>query len=220
MKLPLSTSTALALLSAFTAHAADTSFNTEQAFIAAAGATVIESFETLAGRGRTMAPVVTPHFTVSTGNAPIGVQTAANAPSPGYGSAAVDGSHYLSVYLANAAPGSLSFTLATPSTSFGLYLTDLGEVAGEVRLQTNAGAFSGGVLVAQFPPLVGEGQRLFFGFTQDVAFTQVTLTVTGLDEAYGLDKVYVSAVPEPAAAWLMLAGLGVAGIAARSRRAR
>jgi hypothetical protein len=218
MKLPFFT--AVALLNAATAQAVDASYNTEQAFVSAASATVIESFETLAGRGRTMAPVVTANFTVSTENAPIGVQTAANAPSPGYGSAAVDGRQYLSIYLADVAPGSISFTLAAPSTSFGLYLTDLGEVAGEVRLQTNAGAFSGGVLVAQFPPLVGEGQRLFFGFTQNVAFTQVTLTVTGLDEAYGLDKVYVSAVPEPAAAGLMLAGLGVAGIAARSRRAR
>ncbi|MFG6440548.1 PEP-CTERM sorting domain-containing protein [Pelomonas margarita] len=220
MKLPLSTSTALALLSAGAAHAADASFSTEQAFVAAAGATVIESFETLAGRDRTLAPIVTSTFTLSTAAAPMGIQTSANAPSDGFGAAAVDGSQYVSIYLQNLAPGSISFTLAAPSTSFGLYLSDLGETSGQIRVQTNNGVFASGLVVATFPPTVSNGQQRFVGVTQNQAFTQVTLTVTGVDEAYGLDKVYVSAVPEPAAAWLMLAGLGVAGIAARSRRAR
>ncbi len=217
MKLP--SLAALFLLATTAAQAADSSFSTEQAFVAAAGATTLESFETLAGRARTTAPIVTSTFTLSTAAAPMGIQTSANAPSDGFGAAAVDGSRYVSIYLPNAAPGSVTFTLTAPSTSFGLYLTDLGEVNGQIRVQTNAGAFASGLVVAEFPPTVGNGQQRFVGFTQDQAFTQVTLTVTGLDEAYGLDKVYVSAVPEPAVAWLMLAGLGVAGIAARARRA-
>ena len=126
------------------------------------------------------------------------------------------GSHYVSVYLPGLPQGSIRFDLAAPSTSFGLYLTDAGEADGQIIFRTNAGAFAGDLIVGVHPPLLANGNVRFVGFTQNQAFTQVTLTVTGVDDAYGLDGVYVSAVPEPASALLM--GLGLAAFRARRRR--
>jgi hypothetical protein len=210
--------TALALLGATAAHAADSAFHDEAAFLLGAGSVAFESFETLAARSRSLDPIVTARFTIRTGGAPIGVQSGADTPDPGFGAAAVDGSHYVSVYLPGQPQGSIRFDLAAPSRAFGLYLADAGEAAGQITFQTNAGAFTTTLVVGEAPPLLPNGNVRFIGFTQDQAFTQVTLTVTGLDDAYGVDKVYVSAVPEPASAALL--GLGLAGIAARRSRRR
>lgn len=208
---------ALALLGATAVHAADAGFTSEGAFIAAAGATSFESFEQLPTGERALSPITTPLFTISTVSTPIGVlQTGVNSPVDGYGSTATDGIHYVSAYLPNVSQGTLTFTLAAPSKAFGLYLTDIGETDGQIILRTNTGAFSSDLIVGSHPPLLPDGNVRFVGFTQDVAFTQVTLTVTGLDEAYGLDKVHVSAVPEPASVLLM--GLGLAGVLASRRK--
>lgn len=60
----------------------------------------------------------------------------------------------------------------------------------------------------------------FYGFVQDQPFLRVFLTVTGNDEANGLDKIYViagvTAVPEPATVLPMALGLSV--LAAVRRR--
>lgn len=51
--------------------------------------------------------------------------------------------------------------------------------------------------------------------------TDVTLKVefhAGVTEVVGIDNVAVAAVPEAGAAWAMLAGLGLLGVVARSRR--
>lgn len=207
---------AFALLGATAAHAADGTYADLTSFLAAAGGTSFESFESLPGRSRSLAPISTALLTVSTTSAPIGVQTGADTPDPGYGSHAVDGNHYVSVYLPNVPQGSIRINFAAPTTAFGLYLTDIGETSGQIVLSSNVGAFSGGISVeGDSRP---DGNTRFLAFTQSQAFTQVTLTVTGVDEAYGLDKVYVSAVPEPASAALF--GLGLAGLWAAVRRRR
>lgn len=207
---------ALALLGAATAQAADNSFDDVTSFLAGAGSTARESFETQPGRPRTLDPISTPLFTIGTTTTPIGVQTGPDAPDAGFGAHAVgDGSRYLSVYLAGQPQGPITFQLAAPATAFGLYLVDVGETSGQIIFKTNAGAFSGTGLSVEATPQANGGVR-FLGFTQTQAFTQVTLTVTGIDEAYGVDQVYVSAVPEPTSALLM--SLGLAGLLAARRR--
>lgn len=212
---------ALALLGATAAHgahSADASYQDAASFLAAAGGTTVEGFETTPARLRSLDALVTPLLTIATTAAPIGVQTGPDAPAAGYGAAAVDGSHYVSVYLPDLPQGTIRFDLARPSTAFGLYLTDVGETDGQILLRTNAGAFSSDLVVGAHPPLLPNGNLRFVGLTQAQPFTQVFLTVQGLDEAYGLDAVHVSAVPEPMSATLF--GLGLAGLAAMTARRR
>jgi hypothetical protein len=205
------------------AQAADATYNDEAAFVAAIqggpGVPIIEGFESLEPRLRSLQPLSSPWFTLSSETTPMGVQDGSNSPEDGYGSYATEGTQYLSVYRTGGLPqGTLQFDMNTPGHLFGFSITDVGEVEGTVHLRTDSGAYAGGVDVAVFPPVFGNGQQFFFGLTQDTPFTQVWLTVNGVDEAYGLDKLYVTLtpVPEPAAAWLLLAG--GAALALRRRR--
>jgi hypothetical protein len=198
------------------ALAADSVFTNEGSFAAAAGAAAIESFETTAPRLRSTAPLVTSRFTLTGGATPIGVQSGVDNPEPAFGASATDGLRFVSVYLPNQPQGTLVFDLLTPAKAFGFNITDVGEASGVVTLRTDAGAYAAGINVGTYPPTFGNGNVQFFGLTQDVAFTRVFLTVTGLDDAYGLDKIYITAVPEPTTALLM--GLGAAALWMRRRR--
>lgn len=218
---------ALAVVAGFagSSAAADATFTSESAFAAAASGSSIESFESLAGRSRVLLPVAAPLFTVTPLTAPLGVQTAPDSPDSGFGAAATDGTHYLSVYLPGAAQGTLQFDLPVGTTAFGLNIMDVGETAGTVSMRTNTGAFSADTVLLSFPPLQGSGVVQFVGLSQTVPFTQVFITVSGVDEAYGIDKAYVQAVPEPATAALMFVGLAGfsawrwrSGSGARARR--
>lgn len=67
----------------------------------------------------------------------------------------------------------------------------------------------------------------FFGFISTDAFTSVLLTggvSSGVAETYNVDNVQfgstTAAIPEPASVALMLAGLGLVGVAARRRAAK
>jgi len=203
------------------AAAADATYGSEASFVAAVAGATIESFETLAARMRTVAPVLTAGFTVSSSTTPVGVQSGVDTPEAAFGAVATAGTHFLSVYLPPVGnvlqpQGTLVFDLAAPATAFAFNITDVGEVAGVVRLATNAGAYAGGVDLVTYPPTFANGNVQFVGLQQSVPFTRVSLTVTGLDDAYGLDKVYVlTAVPEPASALLLLAGGAL--LAARRR---
>jgi hypothetical protein len=209
---------AMALVAATVpAQAANTTFTDQAAFLAATPGLVLESFEALAGSARGPGSIVTAGMTLVPGGAPIGVQTGADTPSEGFGAAATDGTHYISVYAPNAAPGTLTFNLARPATAFGLFIIDAGETAGFIRLGTDTGAYAAGVDIHVFSRDLGNGRRDFAGLVQDQAFTQVTLTLSGLDEAYGVDAVYTNAVPEPGAAWSLAAGLAGLGWLLRRR---
>ena len=207
--------------------AALVTFTSEAAFTGARPGLSSESFESNAGQVlATSTTVSTPGFSVSTvGTATLGVQTGANAPNTGNGAFATDGTHYLLSYLPNQPTGTLRFDFASVSNSFGLTFTDVGEAAGVITISTNAGDTAGGITAYTFGPTLPNGSALFFGFSQTAAFSQVFITVTGVDESYGLDKVYFGAqgnrVPEPGSLGLMLLGLaGVAGGVARQNRRR
>lgn len=217
-------------LGATHARAADATFTSETLFQAAAGSTVVESFETVAARLRANTPVVAPLLTVNPlGGAMIGIQNASDSPGSGFGSYASDGNRYLLSYVDPVAgtfpdpdelkpTGTLHFALNGPARAFGLTITDVGEVDGTVKLFTGNGAFVGGVTVLTFPPTFGNGGQFFIGLTQAVSFTDVYLTVSALDEAYGVDRILVASVPEPAGYALLLAGLVLVGTAARRER--
>jgi len=189
------------------AVAAVTTYTDEAQFIAAAGNPTFESFEQLTARVRSAAPINVPAFTITPSGQTLGVQDTPNSPEGGFGSFATDGSKYLFVYLPNQPTGTLQFDLAQPSTAFGFSITDVGETDGILSLSTNTGEAQSGLVLAQYPPQLGGGASLFFGITQATPFTQVILNVTGIDEAYGLDKVYTQAVPIPSAVWLFISAL-------------
>lgn len=197
-------------------------------FLSATGISGFESFESQSARARGTAAVVASAFSITPlGLAQLGVQDGPDSPEPGYGAQATHGTHYLLSYLPPEpgtgtlrAPGTLRFDFQAPVTAFGIRLVDLGEASGEVQVKTDAGALSGGETVLSFAGGLGSGNRSFVGVVQGSAFRSLSLTVTGLDEAYGLDQAYVLSVPEPQQALLMAAGLVPLLAAARRRRAR
>jgi hypothetical protein len=207
----------LLALGAPAAQAANATFTDEAAFLAAAGPVAIESFETLAAQPRGLSPISTALLSLSGGDTPIGVQTGPDTPETGFGASAQDGSHYVSLYRAGLPTGTLVITLAAPTFAFGLFLSDVGEAAGQVTLAPDAGAFASGATLLSFSEgALPNGAARFVGLVQTVAFSQVLLTVTGVDEAYGIDKLSIGVVPEPATAGLL--GLGLAAVALARRR--
>lgn len=220
------TAAVLSSLVSVPAVAADATFLDETSFQAAAGTTLMESFEVVASRLRANTAIVAPTLTVNPLNgAMIGIQDGSNTPGDGFGSYATQGSKYLLSYVdpvsgSLQSTGTLHFALNGPTRAFGLTITDLGEANGTVTLKTGGGAFSGGVNLISFPLQPSGTGQFFVGLTQDASFTDVYLTVSGLDEAYGVDRVLVTAVPEPAEYALLLAGLVLVGAASRRKLAR
>jgi len=218
MRLSLALGSALAVLPAVTL-ASNLTFTSEAAFDAAAGATVLESFETLTTRVRTTAtPIVTPLFSLSSPLAGLGVLDGPLSPQDGFGAFATDGVKYVSAYRANQPLGTLTFDLSAPALAFGFDLTDI-EVSGAlISISTDTGFFSGGVTLETVSSNNANGSLRFFGFTQDLAFSRVSLTITGFDEAVGLDAVKIAAAPVPLPTTALVLGSGLVALGSLRRR--
>lgn len=207
----------LVLASSYHASAAAITYNSEASYTSTTGAVNFESFEGLAGRARQVADVVTPSFTISSTGL-VGIQTAANSPGFGNGSFASDGNQYLYVYTPNVTPADLVFTFSSAINSFGFYITDTDEDPGVISVTTNLGEASSGLTLATLTGTSGNGSLIFLAFSQDIGFTQVRLSNSTIDDAFGIDKVYSTALstPLPAAAWLF--GTGLIALGSNRRR--
>ena len=186
-----------ALLSLSSVSFAQTTYSDEGVFTTATGAASFESFENVVARVRGAAPVGVSGFTVTPDAATLGVLDGPDSPETTFGSAATDGTKALFIYQPGVPTGTLRFDLNSPTTFFGFDLIDAGETDGFVIVRTNAGETLSDLTLASYPPTFGNGNVQFLGFSQATPFTQVFLTITGVDEAYALDKVYVQSVPEP-----------------------
>lgn len=200
-------------------HTANLTFNSEGSFASAAGSTLVESFETATPSVRTAGvPVVTDLLTVSSPLTPLGVQSAANEPSDGFGAFATDGTRYLSAYRPDRPIGTLRFDLDAPALAFGFNLTDIEVTGSTISLSTDAGAFLGGVTLETVSSNFANGSVRFFGITQDVAFSTVFITLTGVDEAVGIDNIHIAPAPVPLPAPALLLGTALVALAAGRRR--
>lgn len=151
-------------------------------------------------------------FTVTPAPGLLGIQDGTDSPETGFGASAVDGTKYLFMYRSNLPAGTLRFDLTNPTSTFGFYITDVGETSGAVTFHTNAGESLSETTLAQYPPTLGNGNAQFFGITQATPFTQLFLTSTGIDDSYGLDKVYFRTVVPAPGAFAVLSLGGAAGI--------
>jgi hypothetical protein len=203
------------------AQAALTTYTSEAAFTSGVVNLQLEGFEAVAAATRSGGSVNTSAFKVTpVGSALLGVQDGPTSPENGNGASAVDGTHYLYSYLEQQPTGTLRFDLSSASRAFGLYITDAGEASGQIIFQTDGGQTLTPLVAYNFPNNGLGNQVLFFGFAQDIEFKSVFLTITGFDEAYGVDKVYSQSaltVPEPGTGVLLLGAL-TAGWAASRRR--
>jgi len=115
------------------------------------------------------------------------------------------------------AGGSATFTFASPTDVFGMYMTGLQQVFSGTNGLTVS--FNDGAPQVLTPPINVNGGTEFFGFT-DPGHLISSVTITDLsNDAWGIDNVSfnkASAVPIPGA--LLLFAPGLAGLAALRKR--
>jgi len=106
------------------------------------------------------------------------------------------------------ADGSATFTFDQPTNSFGFYTTGVQTVFTSDLSVT----FDDGTSEDLSLPINVNGGASYFGFTDSVGVSSVTITDIS-DDAWGIDDVSynVSAAPEPGAWAMMLLGIGLTG---------
>ena len=157
-------------------------FDNELDFLRSVSCSTFESFESLADRGHSNDPIVTAQFTITPQLAPAGIRSTNTG-----GHFATEGSKYVDAG-SGTTTTELVFELASPATGFGLSVTDFGDGGpGDLTVQTDTGVFADEYVVASAP----SGGLIFFGFTQEIEFSTVTVRARTVNDGIGIDGVHI-----------------------------
>lgn len=214
---------------ATTSHAAFTTYLSQPSFSTAAGATVVEDFnsysqQVISAPGNASYSKAFSAFTVSgNGNGDwVGIATGSQP-------AAINATNYLQISQSSILPGgsngngnegpTMVFSFATPITAFGFDWRDT-DPTDSYKLVVNGVEFAN-------PPFSSSGTGLGSGFFGLVAtggetFTSISLiqnTSGGIVDPFGIDNVRtsVNAVPEPSSVALALSAAPLGLVLARRR---
>ena len=196
-----------------TAESATITYTNETAFLAAAGITILEDFESYTIPLQET-PISTTYFDVSTTPILGGTSSFLRIDAGAVGEYhPIDGTRTLAAGSISLDPFMLSFDLATPTTFVGFWVTDFGDGgAGNLSFTNDAGD---SFVIASSP--LTSGNELFFGVINDTSsFTSFSLVKTTTDDGFGVDRIFLSQVPVPPALYLFGSGLiGLIGVARR-----
>lgn len=109
--------------------------------------------------------------------------------------------------------GTATFTFEQPTFVFGAYFSGLQSGFGSTLEVT----FNNGSNQLFNVPVNVSGGAGYWGVTSEIGFSSITINRPGSD-AWGIDDVTISAVPEPSAYAMLLAGLGMMGFMVRRRK--
>ncbi len=116
--------------------------------------------------------------------------------------------------------GSGTLNFATPTTAFGLYVTDASDFRNPLFLDVITGTGTLTTYVVSDGTQAPNGSLRFFGLTSAEAISSITFRGPGRWDSFGYDDMIVgtAAVPEPSTWAMMILGVGAVGGALRGRK--